>query len=54
VGRIVCACHGIGEKRIQEGIRQGLDSVEAIAETLKAGSGCGSCVPEIRSLLAGG
>ena len=55
VGRIVCACHGIGEKRIQAGIQvQGLNSVEAIAEVLKAGSGCGSCVPEIRAMLAAG
>ncbi|MCW8903014.1 nitrate reductase [Sedimenticola sp.] len=55
VGRIVCACHGVGEKRIQAGIQvQGLNSVEAIAEVLKAGSGCGSCVPEIRALLAAG
>ncbi|MCW8890592.1 MAG: nitrate reductase [Sedimenticola sp.] len=55
VGKTICACHGVGEKRILEGIRiQGLNSVEQIAETLKAGSGCGSCVPEIRALLAAG
>ncbi len=55
VGRTICACHGVGEKRILEGIRiQGLNSVEAIAEQLKAGSGCGSCVPEIRAMLAAG
>lgn len=54
VGKTVCACHGVGEKCIRDGIRQGLDSVEAIADTLKAGSGCGSCVPEIRAMLAAG
>ena len=55
VGKIVCACHGVGEKCIQEGIKaQGLSSVESIAEVLKAGSGCGSCVPEIRALLSDG
>jgi assimilatory nitrate reductase catalytic subunit len=53
VGKTICACHGVGEKRILEGIRiQGLNSVEAIADQLKAGSGCGSCVPEIRAMLA--
>ncbi|MCW8907597.1 MAG: nitrate reductase [Sedimenticola sp.] len=54
-GRIVCACHGVGEKRILKGIREeGLDSIEGIAGRLAAGSGCGSCVPEIRALLEAG
>ena len=51
-GRIVCACHSVGEKTILNAIHtQGLDSVEAVGRCLKAGSGCGSCVPEIRRLL---
>jgi assimilatory nitrate reductase catalytic subunit len=51
-GRNVCACHGVGEKTIQNAIKaQGLNSVEAIGQCLKAGTGCGSCVPEIRRLL---
>jgi assimilatory nitrate reductase catalytic subunit len=52
-GRTVCACFSIGEKTIANAIReQGLDSVEAVGACLKAGAGCGSCVPEIRRLLA--
>jgi len=51
-GRIVCACHSVGEKTILNAIHtQGLDSVEAVGKCLKAGTGCGSCVPEIRRLL---
>lgn len=51
-GRNVCACYGVGEKTIQNAIKaQGLNSVEAIGQCLKAGTGCGSCVPEIRRLL---
>jgi assimilatory nitrate reductase catalytic subunit len=51
-GRIVCACHSVGEKTILGAIhRQGLDSVEAVGTHLKAGTACGSCVPEIRRLL---
>ncbi|MDD4963349.1 MAG: (2Fe-2S)-binding protein [Gallionella sp.] len=30
---------------------QGLTSVTAIGKCLKAGTGCGSCVPEIRKIL---
>jgi assimilatory nitrate reductase catalytic subunit len=51
-GRIVCACHSVGEKTILNTIKaQGLSSVEAVGACLKAGTGCGSCVPEIRRLL---
>lgn len=51
-GRTVCACYSVGEKTISNAIReQGLDSVEAVGTYLKAGTGCGSCVPEIRRIL---
>jgi assimilatory nitrate reductase catalytic subunit len=51
-GRIVCACFSVGEKTILNGIQaQGLDSVTAVGAALKAGTNCGSCVPEIRRLL---
>lgn len=51
-GRNVCACFSVGEKTIQQAIKaQGLSSVEAVGQCLKAGTGCGSCVPEIRRLL---
>jgi assimilatory nitrate reductase catalytic subunit len=52
-GRTVCACFSIGEKTIMNAIREEeLDSVEAVGACLKAGTGCGSCVPEIRRLIA--
>lgn len=51
-GRNVCACFSVGEKTILHAIKdQGLSSVEAVGQCLKAGTGCGSCVPEIRRLL---
>jgi assimilatory nitrate reductase catalytic subunit len=51
-GRTVCACFSIGEKAIMHAIREEkLDSVETVGTCLKAGTGCGSCVPEIRRIL---
>ena len=51
-GRTVCACFSIGEKTIMNAIQeQKLDSVEAVGACLKAGTGCGSCVPEIHCIL---
>jgi assimilatory nitrate reductase catalytic subunit len=51
-GKNVCACYGVGEKTILHAIQtQQLDSVESIGAVLKAGTGCGSCIPEIRRLI---
>jgi len=51
-GPIVCACFGVGRAEIQAAIAAGGDSVEALGLRLKAGSNCGSCIPELRQLLA--
>ena len=52
VGRIVCACFNIGEKSIRTAIQQrGLSTVREVGDCLKAGTNCGSCLPEIKSLL---
>jgi len=51
-GRIVCACFSVGVNAITTAIQeQDLSSVEAIGKALRAGTNCGSCVPELRALL---
>jgi len=51
-GRVVCACFNVGENTLVEAIRAGkVDSVEAIGAVLKAGTNCGSCIPELRALI---
>jgi assimilatory nitrate reductase catalytic subunit len=50
-GRTVCVCHGVGERTLAAAIAGGADSVEALGQVLKAGTGCGACVPELRALL---
>lgn len=52
-GRTVCACFSVGENTIMHAIQtEKLDSIEAVGACLKAGTNCGSCVPEIRRLVA--
>ncbi|MDP3392074.1 MAG: molybdopterin-dependent oxidoreductase [Methylococcaceae bacterium] len=51
-GAIVCACFNIGEQTIKTAIKdQGLTSHQEVGCCLKAGTNCGSCVPEIKLLL---
>jgi len=51
-GRIICSCFGVGINTIMEAIQKDhLTSVEAIGQALKAGTNCGSCIPELTEIL---
>jgi assimilatory nitrate reductase catalytic subunit len=53
VGTIICACFNVGEKTIFNTIKElGLKTPQEVGKCLKAGTNCGSCVPEIKALLA--
>jgi assimilatory nitrate reductase catalytic subunit len=51
-GPIVCACFGVGRGTICDAIATGANSAAAIGAQLKAGTNCGSCVPELKRLIA--
>ncbi len=52
-GKMICSCFGIGINTIIEAIQKDkLTSVEAIGQALKAGTNCGSCIPELTDILA--
>ncbi|WP_170756522.1 molybdopterin-dependent oxidoreductase [Ruegeria lacuscaerulensis] len=52
-GPVLCSCFDVGVNTILTAIEtKGLMSVEAIGEALQAGTNCGSCRPELASLLA--
>jgi assimilatory nitrate reductase catalytic subunit len=51
-GPTVCACFGVGRRTIQKCIReQSCTTPKQIGARLKAGTNCGSCVPELRRLI---
>jgi assimilatory nitrate reductase catalytic subunit len=51
-GRIVCSCFNVGEKSIAKAVKTfGLNTVEEIGRCLSAGTGCGSCLPELKNFL---
>jgi assimilatory nitrate reductase catalytic subunit len=51
-GPIVCACFGVGRGTICDAIAAGANSAAAIGAQLKAGTNCGSCIPELKRLIA--
>jgi assimilatory nitrate reductase catalytic subunit len=51
-GKIICACKQVGLNTINNDITtQGNHSLEQLCQTTGAGTGCGSCLPEIAGLL---
>jgi assimilatory nitrate reductase catalytic subunit len=51
-GPIVCACFGVGRNTICDSIAAGAGSASEIGARLKAGTNCGSCIPELKRLIA--
>jgi assimilatory nitrate reductase catalytic subunit len=51
-GPIVCACFGVGRTTILAAIAAGAGTVSEIGVQLKAGTNCGSCIPEMKRLIA--
>lgn len=47
----VCLCNHVSKTTICEAIRAGCDSVEAVGEATRAGTGCGSCRSQIARLI---
>ncbi|MFA5983024.1 MAG: molybdopterin-dependent oxidoreductase [Methylococcaceae bacterium] len=51
-GAVVCACFNVGEKTILSAIKEnGLKTHQEVGQYLKAGTNCGSCIPEIKAML---
>jgi assimilatory nitrate reductase catalytic subunit len=49
--KVICNCLDVSEDEIKRAIAAGAD-LAALKDTLKCGTSCGSCVPEIRRMLA--
>jgi assimilatory nitrate reductase catalytic subunit len=53
VGKIICSCFSVGRNTLCNAIKQKhLTTPEQLGELLQAGTNCGSCVPELRDLIA--
>jgi assimilatory nitrate reductase catalytic subunit len=50
---VVCACFSVGLTTIRDKIESGeATTVDEIGKLLRAGTNCGSCVPELKRILA--
>ncbi len=51
-GPVVCACFAVGRATICDAIAGGAVTPAEIGARLKAGTNCGSCIPEMKRLIA--
>jgi assimilatory nitrate reductase catalytic subunit len=52
IGPVVCACYGVGLAAIRNAVAAGTAaSVADIGRLLRAGTSCGSCLPELRAII---
>jgi ferredoxin-nitrate reductase len=51
LGKLVCSCAGIGEGNIINKIKEGCKDLVQLCQLSGAGMGCGSCRPEVKSIL---
>ncbi|MCO5948331.1 nitrate reductase [Mucilaginibacter flavidus] len=54
LGKLVCSCNNVGSENINIKIAGGCDNIKDLCSATGAGTGCGSCRPEVKRLLAEG
>jgi NAD(P)H-dependent nitrite reductase large subunit len=47
----ICDCNGITRTRIVEAVLNGARSLQAVCDVTKAGTGCGTCRPEVQMVI---
>jgi ferredoxin-nitrate reductase len=51
LGKLVCSCNNVGHGNLLGAIKNGCDTFQQLCEKTGAGTGCGSCRPEVRAIL---
>ncbi|TKB97598.1 nitrate reductase [Pedobacter cryophilus] len=51
IGKLVCSCNNVGEGNIKMAIQNGCKDLKNLCNSTGAGTGCGSCKPEVKRIL---
>lgn len=49
---VVCACFSVAADAIRQAVAAGAGTLEQIGQSLRAGTNCGSCLPELKRIIA--
>lgn len=48
---LICNCNGVTKAQIIESVMEGSRSLRAVCDATRAGTGCGTCRPEVQAIL---
>ena len=51
LGKLVCSCNNVGTENLKRKIEQGYVDLKDLCTATGAGTGCGSCKPEVQRIL---
>ena len=51
IGKLVCSCNNVGEGNLINKIKEGCKDYLQLCQLTGAGTGCGSCRPEVKTIL---
>ena len=51
IGKLICSCSQVGEGNLNKLIQSGCTELKTLCDTSGAGTGCGSCRPQVSALL---
>lgn len=51
LGKLVCSCNNVGADNIKSKIGEGCSNLKDLCSATGAGTGCGSCKPEVKRIL---
>jgi len=51
-GALVCSCFEVGVNTIRQAIQKGASDPVRLGQQLRCGTNCGSCIPELKKLVA--
>lgn len=51
LGKLVCSCNSVGQGNLENAINDGCTDFTQLCQKTGAGTGCGSCRPEVRMIL---
>jgi ferredoxin-nitrate reductase len=50
-GKLVCSCNNVGKGNLEKAIHNGCTDFHQLCQKTGAGTGCGSCRPEVKAIL---
>lgn len=53
LGKLVCSCNNVGSDNLKNKIAEGCTDFKQLCSLTGAGTGCGSCRPEVKAILDG-